>query len=49
MRDRSPMGHIGHPAVASAEKGEALFRVFAEGVSRYLQRMINWSGDSWNL
>jgi creatinine amidohydrolase len=49
MRDRSPMGHVGHPAVASAEKGEALFRVFAEGMSRYLQRMINWSGDSWNL
>ncbi|WP_206352481.1 creatininase family protein [Tautonia rosea] len=49
MRDRSHMGHIGHPAVASAEKGEELFRVFSEGVGHYLQRMIDGTGDTWNL
>ena len=49
MRDRSRPGHIGHPAVASADKGEALFRVFAAGVGGFLQRVVDWSGEPWNL
>jgi creatinine amidohydrolase len=49
MRDRSEKGHIGHPAAASAEKGEALFQMFAEGVGRYLERIVNWTGHPWDL
>jgi creatinine amidohydrolase len=49
MRDRSRPGHIGHPAVASADKGEALFRAFAAGVGGFLQRVVDWSGEPWNL
>lgn len=49
MLDRSEPGHIGHPGVAEADKGEALFRVFAEGVGRYLERVVNCSGDPWTL
>lgn len=48
-RDRSALGHIGCPSDASADKGEALLRVFAGGVADYLQRMIDWSGEPWNL
>lgn len=49
MGDRSEPGHIGHPAVASAEKGEALFGAFAAGVNAYLERVVSWKGDAWNL
>ena len=49
MRDRSRPGHIGNPAVASADKGEALFRAFATGVGGFLQRVVDWSGETWNL
>jgi len=47
--DRSAPGHIGHPAVATREKGEALFNAFAGGVAQYLQRVVAWTGDRWNL
>ncbi|MBY0513614.1 MAG: creatininase family protein [Gemmataceae bacterium] len=36
MPDRSEPGHIGTPAAATAEKGEALFAHFAAGVASYL-------------
>ena len=35
--DRSPLGHIGYPKEASADKGETLFRVFAAGVVALLE------------
>jgi creatinine amidohydrolase len=44
MPDRSAPGHIGAPAHATAEKGEALFEFFAEGVTGYLERTIGWQG-----
>jgi creatinine amidohydrolase len=47
MPDRSDTGHIGQPAEATAEKGEALFAHFAAGVSAYLERVVNWDG-SWD-
>jgi creatinine amidohydrolase len=49
MPDRSEPGHIGYPAVASAEKGESLFQVFATGVSSFMQRVVAWNGETWNL
>jgi creatinine amidohydrolase len=47
MPDRSEPGHIGRPASASSEKGEALFAHFAAGVAAYLERVANWDG-SWD-
>jgi len=38
MPDRSAQGHIGHPAQATAEKGEALLQCFAQGLTKYLRR-----------
>ena len=37
--DRSEPGHIGDPSQASAEKGELIFRLFAEDVAAYLERL----------
>ena len=48
-RDRTVPGHIGTPSAASAEKGEHLFRTFAEGVTRFLQQVTAWDGHSWHL
>ena len=47
MPDRSEPGHIGTPAAATADKGEALFAHFAAGVAAYLERVANWNG-SWD-
>ncbi|MFO0914078.1 MAG: creatininase family protein [Pirellulales bacterium] len=49
MADRSEPGHIGSPAAATADKGEALLRVFSGGVARFLERMVAWQGSPWNL
>ena len=49
MADRSLPGHIGAPSAASAGKGERLFELFAEGVARFLARVIRWDGTSWDL
>lgn len=49
MADRSEPGHIGNAAAATAEKGEALFNVFAGGVSKYLERVVAWNGRGWDL
>ena len=46
--DRSEPGHIGRPRFASAKKGEALFRVFADDVTAMIERVIAWDGKSWN-
>src|SRR6185437_12059740 len=37
-KDRTIAGHIGYPNLASAQKGELLFRVFAEDVGAMLER-----------
>lgn len=47
-KDRSAPGHIGDPRFASAEKGETLFRVFADDVAKLLHRVLAWDGSSWN-
>jgi creatinine amidohydrolase len=48
MPDRSEPGHIGNPALATAEKGEALFQFFSEGVGAYLERVVAWDGETWD-
>jgi creatinine amidohydrolase len=47
-RERSASGHIGEPARASAQKGQALFTVFARDVVAFLERVIAWDGRTWN-
>ncbi|HXG48165.1 MAG TPA: creatininase family protein [Methylomirabilota bacterium] len=46
--DRSREGHIGHPHLASAEKGERLFRHFTGAVIDLLERVAGWDGKSWH-
>ena len=48
MGDRSIPGHIGDPRCATSAKGETIFRVFTEDVSKMLERVIAWDGKSWN-
>ena len=48
MPDRSEPGHIGCPATATAEKGEALFAHFSTGVVNYLERVVAWDGQKWD-
>jgi creatinine amidohydrolase len=45
-KDRSAPGHIGNPRLATAEKGEVLFRVFSDDVVALLERIIAWDGRS---
>lgn len=47
-QERSEPGHIGWPHLASAEKGEVLFRHFANDVTTLLERVAAWDGKSWN-
>jgi creatinine amidohydrolase len=46
-KDRSEPGHIGAPHLATAEKGETLFRCFTDDVTRLLDRVLAWDGKSW--
>jgi creatinine amidohydrolase len=46
-KDRSPIGHIGNPAVASVAKGESLLKVFTADVVALLNQMLDWDGSSW--
>jgi len=46
-KDRTEPGHIGNPAIASAEKGETIFRVFSADVVKFMERVIAWDGKSW--
>ena len=46
-KDRTVMGHIGHPADATAEKGEHLFATYAAGLVTLLEAVIGWDGKSW--
>jgi creatinine amidohydrolase len=47
-KDRTEPGHIGYPNLATAEKGEVLFRVFTEAVDGLLERVLRWDGKSWD-
>ena len=47
-KDRTAEGHIGEPSLATAEKGESLFRVFADDVAKLLDRVLAWDGNSWD-
>ena len=40
-------GHLGAPALASAEKGEFLLGCYADGVEAFLRRVVAWDGRSW--
>jgi len=46
--ERTVPGHIGQPHLATAEKGETLFRVFADDVAAMIERAMRWDGKSWN-
>lgn len=47
-KDRTVPGHIGHPQLATAEKGESLFRAYSEGLVALVERMLKWDGSSWS-
>ncbi|MGE0759199.1 MAG: creatininase family protein [Pirellulaceae bacterium] len=47
-KDRSAAGHIGNPRLATADKGETLFRVFAADVVALLERVAAWDGQQWD-
>jgi creatinine amidohydrolase len=46
-KDRSEIGHIGWPHLATAEKGEHLFESFTRDTQALIRRMIQWDGASW--
>lgn len=47
-KDRTSEGHIGNPRIATAEKGETLFRTFSDDVVGLLERVLVWDGQSWD-
>jgi creatinine amidohydrolase len=47
-KDRSPVGHIGSPAVASAAKGEKLLELFTADLVNLLGRVVQWNGSRWS-
>lgn len=47
-KDRTRHGHIGAPRSATAEKGEALLRVFTADVVKFLERVAAWDGRPWS-
>ena len=47
MKDRTDVGHIGHPSVATREKGEVLFGSFVSGLIPFLRSVADWDGSSW--
>lgn len=46
--ERTSVGHIGWPNLASREKGEALLGLFSNGVIEMVRRMAKWDGQSWD-
>lgn len=46
-KDRTTAGHIGHPQVASADKGELLLRLFTDDVVKLLERVIAAQDSNW--
>jgi creatinine amidohydrolase len=47
-KDRTARGHIGDPRAATAEKGEALLQIFADGLVDFLARVAAWDGEGWS-
>lgn len=47
-KDRTAIGHIGNPRVASAAKGETILATFTADVVRLLDRVAAWDGRGWN-
>ena len=47
-KDRTEAGHIGEPHLATAEKGEVIFRAFAADVVAFLERVLAWDGREWD-
>ena len=47
-KDRSPVGHIGNPRVASAAKGEKLLGLFTQDVTSLLTRVIEAPDGRWH-
>ncbi|MCY2967349.1 MAG: creatininase family protein [Planctomycetota bacterium] len=47
-KDRTSVGHIGNPRIATAEKGETLFQSFTTDVVKLIDRMVRWNGESWD-
>ncbi|XZE18299.1 creatininase family protein [Pirellulaceae bacterium SH449] len=47
-KDRTEPGHIGHPQLASKEKGLAMLETFGQDVASWLKRIIAWDGSSWD-
>lgn len=45
-RERTTVGHLGAPHLATAAKGERLFSLFAADVVALLERVIRWDGES---
>lgn len=48
-KDRTVPGHIGHPRLATAEKGETCYEVFSNDVVNLMERTLAWDGQSWDL
>ena len=48
FQDFTQAGHVGDPASATAEIGEALLAAYAAGVASLLRRVIAWDGQSWS-
>ena len=46
-QDRTELGHIGRPHLATPEKGESLFRMFSPDLVSLLNRVAAWDGRSW--
>ena len=44
-KDRSAPGHIGNPRLATAEKGEVIFRVFSDDVVTFLNCVAGGNGQ----
>jgi creatinine amidohydrolase len=47
-KDRTEPGHIGNPCIATAEKGETIYRVFTADVVKFLERVVAWDGKTWD-
>lgn len=47
-QERTKPGHIGFPREATAEKGDALFKIFSDDVVAFMKKVIGWDGKSWN-
>lgn len=47
-KDRSSVGHIGHPNVSSAAKGEKLLKLYTTDVVALIEKVAKWNGSRWS-